>query len=195
MQLDVKDAAGIFNVPEKTIHRWIKHKALPSYELEDQYRFNRAELLEWATEHKIVISAEIMNTTQDREATPPLLDEALRLGGVCHHVGGTDKATALRAVVDIMPMPRDVDRTLLYRVLLARESLGSTGIGEGIAIPHVRHPIVLHTQHPSITLCFLEHPIEFSTGRQAGGHPVHAGKPHGPHASAFALQIGQCFEG
>lgn len=169
MQLGVKDAAGIFNVPEKTIYRWIKQKALPSYELDEQYRFNRAELLEWATEHKIGISAEIMNGPEDGEAPPPRLDEALRLGGVCHHVEGTDKASALRAVVEIMPLPHDIDRTLLYQVLLARESLGSTGIGEGIAIPHVRHPIVLHTLHPSITLCFLEHPIEFAA---PDGKPV-----------------------
>jgi nitrogen PTS system EIIA component len=169
MQLDVKDAAGIFNVPEKTIYRWIKQKNLPSCELDERYRFNRAELLEWATEHKIDVSAEIMNEPEEGEAPPPRLDEALRLGGVCHNVEGTDKASALGAVVEIMHLPRDVDRTFLYQVLLARESLGSTGIGEGIAIPHVRHPIVLHTLHPTITLCFLKHPIDFGA---PDGQPV-----------------------
>jgi PTS system nitrogen regulatory IIA component len=39
--------------------------------------------------------------------------------------------------------------------------MGSTGIGDGIAIPHVRNPIVLHIPHPSVTLCFLDHPVEF----------------------------------
>jgi PTS system nitrogen regulatory IIA component len=39
--------------------------------------------------------------------------------------------------------------------------LGSTGIGDGIAIPHVRNPIVLHVNRPTVTLCFLEHPIDF----------------------------------
>jgi PTS system nitrogen regulatory IIA component len=169
MQLDLKDAAGIFDVPEKTIHRWIKQKGLPAYELDEQFRFNRAELLEWATEHKITVSSEIMNDPEDGEVPPPRLDEALRLGGVCHNVEGTDKASVLGAVVEIMHLPEDVDRTVLYEVLLARESLGSTGIGEGIAIPHVRHPIVLHTLHPTITLCFLKYPIDFGA---VDGEPV-----------------------
>ena len=55
-------------------------------------------------------------------------------------------------------------------MILARESLGSTGFGGGIAIPHVRNPIVLHIPRPMITLCFLETPIEFGA---IDGMPVH----------------------
>jgi len=58
----------------------------------------------------------------------------------------------------------------LYQVLLARENLGSTAIGDGIAIPHVRNPIVLHVQRPSITLCFLDNAIDFGA---LDGRPVH----------------------
>jgi PTS system nitrogen regulatory IIA component len=53
--------------------------------------------------------------------------------------------------------------------LLARENLGSTGLGNGIAIPHVRNPIVLHIAKPTISLCFLEHPINFGA---IDGEPV-----------------------
>ncbi|OPZ64192.1 MAG: Nitrogen regulatory protein [bacterium ADurb.Bin478] len=53
----------------------------------------------------------------------------------------------------------DVD--FLLQVLLARESLGSTAIGNGIAIPHPRSPIVLHVSRPIISLSFLETPIDF----------------------------------
>jgi mannitol/fructose-specific phosphotransferase system IIA component (Ntr-type) len=62
-----------------------------------------------------------------------------------------------------------VDREFLYKVLLARESLGSTGIGDGIAIPHVRNPIVLHLSRPIVTLCFLERPVDFGA---LDGQPV-----------------------
>ena len=54
-------------------------------------------------------------------------------------------------------------------MLLAREALGSTGIGDGIAIPHVRNPIVLHVSKPLIALCFLENPIDFGA---LDGQPV-----------------------
>ena len=49
----------------------------------------------------------------------------------------------LRAVVARMPLADEGDRELLLDVLLAREAMGSTGVGDGIAIPHVRNPVVL----------------------------------------------------
>ncbi|HTP58236.1 MAG TPA: PTS sugar transporter subunit IIA, partial [Spirochaetia bacterium] len=83
---------------------------------------------------------------------------------------GTSKAEVLQAVVDLMRLPDEVDKEFLLSVILARESLGSTGFGGGIAIPHVRNPIVLHIPRPSITLCFLEKPVEFGA---IDGLPVH----------------------
>lgn len=161
MQLDVRDAAGIFDVSEKTIYRWIKQKKLPAYRVNEQYRFNRAELLEWATACKVNVSAEIMSEPGAEEETLPHLLDALKRGGINYRVEGSDKGSVLRSVVDLMHLPSEVDRNFLYQVLLARESLGSTAIGDGIAIPHVRNPIVLHILEPTITLCFLEHPIDF----------------------------------
>jgi PTS system nitrogen regulatory IIA component len=63
-----------------------------------------------------------------------------------------------------------MDRDLLLDVILARESLGSTGVGDGIAIPHVRNPIVMHIPQPLVTLCFLATPVEFAA---VDGKPVH----------------------
>ncbi len=169
MQLAVKDVSTLFGVSEKTVCDWIKHRNLLSHQVNGEHRFNPAELLEWASEHKISLSADIMEEPGQGEAPPPRLDDALRAGGICHHVSGADKASVLRKVVDMMQLPREIDRDFLYQVLLARESLGSTAIGDGIAIPHVRHPIVVHTPHPTVTLCFLEHPIDFGA---TDGKPV-----------------------
>ena len=161
MQLDVKDAASIFNVSENTIYRWIRQRNLPVHRVNDQVRFNRAELLEWATAAKINVSAEFVKAPDPEEEVLPSLDKILKTGGIFYGVKGRDKASVLRSVVDLMGLPPDVDREFLYEVLLARESMGSTAIGDGIAIPHVRNPIVLHVPQPSITLCFLETPIDF----------------------------------
>src|SRR5437773_2772501 len=169
MKLSVRDAAQLLRVTEKTIYRWIKQGSIPAYQINDQYRFNRAELLEWATSRRINVSPEIFAEPEGREGSPPALSEALAAGGVHYRVDGTDKASVLRAVVEMMKLPDEVDRTFLYQVLLAREALGSTGIGEGIAIPHVRNPIVLHLSRPIVTLCFLEHAIDFGA---VDGRPV-----------------------
>jgi len=48
----------------------------------------------------------------------------------------------------------------VYRELLAREKLGSTAIGEGVAIPHCR---IEDCQEPVGLLITLSQPIEFSS--------------------------------
>jgi PTS system nitrogen regulatory IIA component len=161
MQLSVKDAAAILNVSEKTIYRWIKEEVIPFYRINEQFRFNRVELLEWATSRRLQVSPDIFREKEEGTTPLPSLLEALKAGGVAYRVDGKDQASVLRSVVDLLKLPDEVDRQFLYDVLLARETLGSTGIGDGIAIPHVRNPVVLHVSRPTVTLCFLDNPIDF----------------------------------
>jgi PTS system nitrogen regulatory IIA component len=169
MQLTVRDVSKLLNVSEKTIYRWVNQGMLPAYRVNEQYRFNRAELLEWATSRKMNVSSEIFSEPESSAAPLPSLVEALQAGGIFYRIGGTDKESVLRAVVEILHLPEEVDRDFLLRVLLAREALESTGIGDGIAIPHVRNPVVLHVSRPMITLCFLEHAVDFAA---LDGKPV-----------------------
>ncbi|MBI4578689.1 MAG: PTS sugar transporter subunit IIA [Planctomycetes bacterium] len=170
MQLTVRDVARLLNVAEKTVYRWITQGSLPAYRVNEQYRFNRAELLEWAMARRINVSEELLQEPESTTIALPTLAGALKAGGIVYRLNGVDKPSVLQALVDNMRLPEDVDREFLYRVLLAREALGSTGIGDGIAIPHVRNPIVLHVSQPAVTLCFLERPVDFGS---LDGQPVH----------------------
>ena len=170
MQLSVRDAAQLLSISEKTVYRWIHQGFLPAYRVHDQYRFNRAELLEWATSRRINVSPDIF--LEPNEGGPaPSLSEALQVGGVFYRIEGRTKGAVLKSVVEQIRLPEGVDREFLLRVLLAREELASTGIGDGVAIPHVRNPIVLHVSQPIIALCFLEKPIDYGS---LDGKPVQA---------------------
>ena len=169
MQLSVKDAAVLLNVSEEAIYKWVKQEEIPSHTINEQVRFNRSELLEWATARNIQVSPDLFNEGEPGKASLPALAEALKAGGVAYRVGGTDQPSVLRAIVNLLKLPEEVDREFLYQVLLARESLGSTGVGDGVAIPHVRNPVVLHVSKPTVTLSFLETPIDFHA---VDGKPV-----------------------
>jgi PTS system nitrogen regulatory IIA component len=171
MNLTVRNVCGLLRVPEKTVYRWISQGLLPAYRINDQYRFNRAEILEWATSRKMTVSAELFDEPESTAVPLPGLAEALQAGGIFYAVGGTDKASVLRAMVQRLRVPDEVDREFLLHVVMAREHLQSTGIGDGIAIPHVRNPIVQHVPRPLITLCFLAQPVDFEA---LDGQPVHA---------------------
>jgi len=159
MELTVKDVVRLFNVSERTVYRWIQSANLPAYKVNEQYRFNRVEMLEWATAQKIPVSPEIFSEPETGDL--PTLSRAIEAGGIYYRVGGKDKESILRSIVAQIRLPEEVDVDFLLQVLLARESLGSTAIGNGIAIPHPRSPIVLHVSRPIISLSFLETPIDF----------------------------------
>jgi len=170
MQLTVKDVARLLRISEKSVYRWMRERGLPAHRVGGQFRFNRAELIEWATAQRINVSPRIL---EEPEASGPLptLADALEAGGVFYRITGSDKETVLARLVEYLRLPEGTDRQLLFHMLLAREKLASTAIGDGIAIPHPRHPIVLHVDRPLVTLCFLERPVDFGA---LDGKPVHA---------------------
>lgn len=168
MDLTAKDAARMLSVPEEKIYAWIRNGTLPSYRVKDRYRLNRVELLEWAAARNIKVAPEFF---RERESAGGelLLTDALARGGVLNDVPCTDKASALREVCARLTLPDSIDREELHSVLVAREALCSTGIGNGVAIPHPRGPIVLGLAEPYVTIAFLRQPIDY---RSPDGKPV-----------------------
>jgi len=171
MQLTIPQATRYLGVDEDTVHRWIRERGLPAHRLNERLFLNAIELWEWATENGVQVSRDLLDRERERpEATPPLAT-MLAAGGIHHDVPGDDRSSVLREVVARLPLPADVDREFVIAVLEAREAMGSTGIGDGIAIPHVRNPILLQVGEPSVTLCLLRTPIDFDA---IDDQPVHA---------------------
>jgi PTS system nitrogen regulatory IIA component len=169
MQLTVRDVARLMNVGENMVRRWVTEEQLPAEEVNGQYRLNKVELLEWATVHKREVPVELFQAGNGNGRIPRL-DDALNRGGVHDHVPGPDKETALAHVVNLLPLDRDYDRQFLLSLYLSRESLGSTGVGDGLAVPHPRYPVVLPVDRPAAALCYLERPIPYAS---PDGKPVH----------------------
>lgn len=107
-------------------------------------------------------------STNQHENMP--LAAALRVGGIIYDIKGSTREEILRAVVNSMSLPPEIEPEFLFQLLMAREMMGSTGIGSGIAIPHVRDPIVLHVPQPMVALALLEKPINFGS---VDHKPVH----------------------
>jgi len=169
MQVSVKEAAQLLGVADEAIFRLIRQGEIPARLVGEEYRFNRAELLEWATARGMKVSPDLFVEGKKGEESLPSLVEALEAGGVVRELSGADSLSVLRSVVAVLELPPEVDREYLLEVMLARESLGSTGIGEGIAIPHVRSPVILQGARPCVTLCFLAEAIDFQA---LDGKPV-----------------------
>lgn len=168
MELTVKDLVALFGVPERTVYGWVRESDIPHYRVQDQYRFNRVDLLEWAAVRGIAMSPTAVQSADG--AVDFCLADVIEAGGILHEVPGSTRMEVIAGVVRAMRLPEGLDTEFVLDVLLAREQLGSTGIGEGIAIPHARNPIVMHVQKPLIALAFLAAPVDFGA---LDGQPVH----------------------
>jgi PTS system nitrogen regulatory IIA component len=170
MQLTVRDAAAILRVPESTVYHWIQEENLPAKEVNGQYHFSRAELLEWATSRRADLSIDLFEEHAGNGGGELDLCAALKAGGIVHGLGGPDKERVLRHMVEGLPLPEGFDREFVLQLFLAREALGSTAVGNGIAMPHPRHPLILPVARPLLHLCFLAQAIDF---KAANREPVH----------------------
>jgi PTS system nitrogen regulatory IIA component len=94
------------------------------------------------------------------------LTDSLKAGGIFYDVPGGDLESVLREIIARFPLPEGFDRESLLRLFMARESLGSTAIGEGIALPHIRFsdfPAEFHAPKNLVALCFLKQLIPYKT--------------------------------
>lgn len=169
MQLTVRDVSACLNVSEATVARWVRQRGLPARLVAGQHRFNRIEVLEWATANQIQASLEVLDDRETEEDPIPTLAESLTEGGIVYKLPATNREEAIRALLQTLPLPDDTDRDLLLHLFLAREASASTALGDGIAIPHVRNPIVLQVTRPIVTLAFLAQPVDFGA---PDGKPV-----------------------
>ena len=169
MLLTVRQAAALLRSSERQVYRWVDDGEIPFQRVRDQVRFNRTDLLDWATSRRLPISLEAFDAGLDPEDRAPSLARALRAGGVHAGIEAADREAALREVVERTPIPESIDRELILEVLLAREQASSSALGDGIAIPHVRQPVVAPGAESTVSVSYLQAPVPFGA---PDGKPV-----------------------
>ncbi len=162
MKLSMETVADALELPASTIKRWIRQGRIPIQRSGSEVVFSHSALKKWAITHNISFSLEKEQDHRKKHEFAETLVSAMKRGNVYHHVSGNDSSEALRSAVDCIGYlsPDIIDE--LYEKLMARERLASTGIGNGIAIPHPRDPISHPPESPVITTCFLERPVVFN---------------------------------
>ena len=161
MLLSVRDLSAILQVPEATIYRWIGEKGLPAREINGHYRAHPVDLLQWLADHPVPVNPRAL-PTDCPEGSVPSLGAAVRAGGVYHDLPGSTREEALTALTDRLPpitgLPADDLRLLLVR----RESVGSTYLKDGIAVPHPHYPLIHTTIPPMLAVAFPAAPIPWN---------------------------------
>ena len=169
MHLKIRDAADLLGVSIQTIDRWIEEKKIPVHRIDDQDRFEYGELFEFAIRERLQPSPRLMQAMQAQDTATA--SECLNDGGIHYGVGGKTKREVLENALQMIQGMEPAATGPLLDMFLAREQLASTGIGDGIAIPHTRTALVGYVAKPLLALAFLETPIDYDA---LDGRPVQA---------------------
>ncbi len=175
MSMHAKDIAQMLQLSERTVRRWVREGKIPAFQLHRQYWFDRLELQDWMLK-SINMRAERQLFAQS-DAVPNgklsprehLLYRALSKGGVYSQIPGESKKEVITKATDLIAEKLNADAEVLTEMLLDRESLNSTGILNGIAVPHTRD-YLLPKPTDCVAVVYLERPIPYDA---LDGLPVH----------------------
>lgn len=83
-------------------------------------------------------------------------------GGIYTDVEGKTPAEIFEKVSKMIDLPDGTTSELIYNSLCAREKVLSTAVGNGIALPHARTPIVKNDTDQKICVVYLKEPIDMN---------------------------------
>ena len=130
--MTVEDVASYLRVAERTIYDWAQKGDIPCGKLGASWRFRRGDIDKWL-EDKFEKKSAI-------ESSDPILPESVLCEDMIEVIDGdVSKKELLTSLVDKISESKNVlDKTALLEGIFQREELMSTGIGFGVAVPHVR---------------------------------------------------------
>ncbi|MBC8259501.1 MAG: PTS sugar transporter subunit IIA [SAR324 cluster bacterium] len=161
--LIVSDVVQLLHVPEATIYRWIRQGDIPCVVRRGKYYFNQSTLVSWAKTKHIHLEEHSRrlrkNKAQVLDSQFPLI-EAIQAGKAYHSVPSASIEILFQAIASQLDLPHTITDSLSDK-LLQREKLTSTGIGNGIAIPHSKTPVGNQITQSLVGTFFLEKPLDF----------------------------------
>ena len=164
--LTTEEVALLLDLPLVTIQRWEHQGKIPSRIIKQKKCFKRRDIVEWAAEHDFKIK---YGSEDERQTATDMLYLAIKRGGIYYDVEGKDIIEVFENSLDKLPFLAGFNREMILQELLNREELASTGIGQGIAIPHTRERLQIASEQIYIPVLFLKHRIEFNA---VDGFPV-----------------------
>ena len=88
------------------------------------------------------------------------LAQLIHRGGVFKNIEGNTPQEIYAKVCKMIDLPEGLTSDDVYNALCAREDVLSTAVGNGIALPHARSPIMKNEAEQRICVVYLKNPID-----------------------------------
>jgi len=165
MELNVREAADLLSVSEKTIYRMVKGRSIPCSKIGGLWRFSKNELLSWVKDSGVSpVAPATTSHSLEEESEDISISGLLQRGGIYYRVAGDTKNEVIENSLTSIKRETSTEHVeKLFTAIMDRENLCSTAIGHGIAMPHPRPFGEFLSPRSSISICFLESPVAFDS--------------------------------
>ena len=167
MELNANEVANLLGLSEREVRDQAHASQLPHLDVQGRLRFNRQAILEWALRRDHPLNLGIGQMELDGL---PSIKELFVPDRFYYDVPGGNLAEVLQAALKVFALPPESDKELIYELLISREKLMTTAVGDGLAIPHLRVPVVVNMPRPALGVFFMREPIPMGA---LDGQPVH----------------------
>lgn len=143
--MTVTDLAKYLKLAERTILRLVHDNTLPAARVGNQWRFLKSVIDEWLIKSMNLPVGRTVKS--DKILISGLLDPEY----INTDISPGPKSSVIRQMVGPLAEKGIISSSSLFvQKLITRENMHSTGIGGGIAFPHLRHPLENPDNAPAI---------------------------------------------
>jgi PTS system nitrogen regulatory IIA component len=163
--MSIDELARHIGMDARIVRKWAERGRLPGLMVQGQWRFNRAQLLDWLQkeihnlDHEHISNLErAMSDGNDDEVLSALLPpEAIDM-----NLPARSRASVLKELVGLAERTGLVyDPEGLLAAVQEREEMYSTALPNGVALPHPRRPLPYATAEPLVCVARVSAGIPF----------------------------------
>ncbi|MBN2050141.1 MAG: PTS sugar transporter subunit IIA, partial [Spirochaetales bacterium] len=162
--LTLSETAVYLKLSEKTVLKMARNGEIPCAKVANQWRFVKTVLDDWLISRMQVIPqndmSRLIESEYDIVPINRLIDESL----ILTDLKPAPKREILKSLVDLAREHKLIaDEEDLLEKLLERESIVSTAVGKGIALPHLRKPSSKLVHGPRIVIGMSRTGLDFES--------------------------------
>jgi PTS system nitrogen regulatory IIA component len=139
--MTLQEVAGYLQLSKSTVQHLMQRGELPANKMSGQWRVVRAELDDWLKSRMQTSPESLRAARLPEDGELPPLSVLIRPELMVLDIApGTKEAVLGALVAPLVAEGLVADGPAYVQALVQREEMVSTAVGQGIALPHVRHP-------------------------------------------------------
>jgi PTS system nitrogen regulatory IIA component len=163
--MNLDELARHLGMDARLVRKWAEKGRLPGMMVQGQWRFNRAQMLDWLQHEMHSLDEEHIHNLErsmSDGSEEQIVGSRLPVEGIDMNLPAKSRASVLKELVALAERTGLVyDADGILASVQEREDLASTALPGGLAIPHPRRPQPYGTAEPLVCLARVPKGIPF----------------------------------